>query len=137
MKLKPMLLWGRSKMVLLVLFLLFLTVQVSLMALGKKNIFVAMVPEVSMFSNKSTSVAYYGMEGCPHCIRFNPEWEKFETDAKQAGIVTQKYDARKDADKVKEAGVEGFPTVIITKEGSSYTYEGARKADALLEEVKK
>lgn len=137
MALKPILLWGRSKMALLVIFLIALSAYVAIVAMGKQNFFKAMIPEVSLFSNKSIVVEYYSMEGCPHCVRFNPEWEKFESEAKSNGITTQHYDARKDAEKAQKAGIEGYPTVVITKEGSSYTYEGPRKADALMAEVKK
>jgi len=135
--LKPILLWGRSKTALLVIFIICLSLYGMILAMGKKNFFSAMIPEVSLFSNKGAVVEYYAMEGCPHCIRFNPEWEKFETEAKANGITTHKYDARKDTEKVRQAGIEGFPTVMITKEGQSYTYEGPRKADALMTEVKK
>jgi glutaredoxin len=135
--LKPILLWGRSKMALLVIFLIALSGYIAIVALGKQNFFKMMVPEVSLFSNKSTMVEYYSMEGCPHCVRFNSEWEKFENEAKSNGITTHRYDARKDAEKVQQAGVEGFPTVMITKNGQTHTYEGARKADALMAEVKK
>lgn len=137
MAIKAVLLWGRSKMALFAIFVICLVAYITIVAMGKKNFFAAMVPEVSLFSNKSPLVEYYSMEGCPHCMRFNPEWEKFENEAKENGVTTKKYDARKDTEQVQKAGVEGFPTVIITKEGNSYTYEGPRKADALMSEVKK
>lgn len=84
------------------------------------------------------TVAYYTLNGCPHCTAFNPEWSAFVKQAATVpGLTTAKYDARENSDAVEKAGVEGFPTIIITKNGESYTYEGVRKADALMTEVKK
>jgi len=105
--------------------------------MGKKNIFALLVPEVQMFSNAGVTVSYYSMQGCPHCVRFNPEWEKFENEVKSdKSVKTAKYDARKDEAKVREAGVEGFPTVTITRNGKTDTYEGPRTVKGLLEAIR-
>lgn len=89
-------------------------------------------------SGAGITVAYYTLNGCPHCTAFNPEWTAFVEQAKAVGgITTVKYDARENSDAVEKAGVDGFPTIIITKNGKDSVYEGARKADALMAEVKK
>lgn len=83
-------------------------------------------------------VAYYHMEGCPHCVAFQPEWEKFEAEAKAkaAKIETAEYEARTDRDAVVAAGIEGFPTVLITPPGGApITYEGPRTAKDLMAAV--
>lgn len=90
-----------------------------------------------MFAGASTQIEYYTMAGCPHCEKFNPEWERLVGLAKAEGIQTVKYDAREDRDKVREAGVDGFPTIRLIRNGKSKTYEGPRKADAILAEAKK
>jgi thiol-disulfide isomerase/thioredoxin len=87
--------------------------------------------------NNGVKIEYYTMNGCPHCQRFNPEWEKLVELAKKEGIETVKYDAREDRDKVSAAGVDGFPTIRIVRNGKAVVYEGARKADAILAEAKK
>jgi glutaredoxin len=92
------------------------------------------VKTVEMFEGAGVSVDYYTLNGCPHCTAFNPEWAKFEVEAKKKGIQTAKYEAREHRDKIAEAGVDGFPTIMITKHGKRYVYEGPRKADALLAE---
>lgn len=84
-----------------------------------------------------TVVTYYTLNGCPHCTAFNPEWSVFEEKAKAMGVMTVKYDARENPDEVEKAGVDGFPTIQITKNGKTETFEGVRKADALIAEVKK
>ena len=102
--------------------------------------FPGMLP-VEGFESGVVKVDYYTLDGCPHCVAFNPEWAKFETEAKSSKspvIHAKKYEARANREAVEAAGVEGFPTVIITKpDGAAYTYEGSRKAKALMEEVKK
>jgi thiol-disulfide isomerase/thioredoxin len=105
------------------------------------------IPKIEAFENdgKVVKVAYYRMEGCPHCVAFQPEWEKFKkaaaaaaTGAEGSKIQTVEYEARTDREAVVAAGVEGFPTVLITKPGgTATTYEGPRTAEALMAEVKK
>jgi thiol-disulfide isomerase/thioredoxin len=87
--------------------------------------------------NSGIKIEYYTMNGCPHCQKFNPEWEKLVEMAKAEKIETVKYDARENRDKVAEAGVDGFPTIRIVRNGKAKVYEGARKADAILAEAKK
>lgn len=134
---RPVLLWGKSTFTIFLIFLVCVFVYTMVSTFMNKNVFTAIIPEVSLFSNKNTLVEYYSMQGCPYCVRFNPEWEKFEKESRSLAVTTQSYDARKDSEKVQKAGVEGFPTVMITKDGKTYTYEGPRTAAALLEEVKK
>lgn len=120
-----------------------LTMTVNYISSGKtylEKMFPGMLPAEG-FENAAVKVDYYTLDGCPHCVAFNPEWAKFETLAKASGspkVVATKYEARADREAVKAAGVEGFPTVIITKPGgAAYTYEGERKAAALMAEIKK
>lgn len=102
-----------------------------------KTMFSGVAAEVERFTGAaSTTVTYYTLNGCPHCTKFNPEWSAFEQMAKTEGIVTKKYDARTDREAVEKAGVDGFPTITITKNGNTTTYSGERKAGALMEAAK-
>jgi glutaredoxin len=106
-----------------------------------ESLFPGMLPAEGFENGGAVKVDYYTLDGCPHCVAFNPEWAKFETDAKSSKspvIQAKKYEARANREAVQAAGVEGFPTVMITKPGgATYTYEGSRTAKALMEEVKK
>ena len=137
-----------SRMVVIIIFTVFFLISLWLFYYTGKFIltgqtaFDSMVPSDVKLENFATgtgvTVAYYTLNGCPHCTAFNPEWDAFVSQAKAAGgITTMKYDARENREEVEKAGVDGFPTIIITKNGKSETYEGARKADALMAEVKK
>lgn len=101
-----------------------------------KTVFSDVASEVERFTGTGTTVTYYTLNGCPHCTKFNPEWAAFEEMAKVEGITTKKYDARTDRDAVEKAGVDGFPTITITKNGTTTTYSGERKAGALMEATK-
>jgi thiol-disulfide isomerase/thioredoxin len=60
------------------------------------------------------TVTYFFMETCPHCKNMKPEWDKFVTDAKAAGITTREASPNTNADLVREKKVSGFPTILIT-----------------------
>ena len=81
-------------------------------------------------------VTYYYLEGCPHCVSFMPEWEKFEAEAKSAGVATKKVEAHEDPEKISELGIKGFPTIMIEKGGKTVEYSGERTAAALKAAVK-
>jgi glutaredoxin len=101
-----------------------------------KTMFSGLATEIERFTGTGITVTYYTLNGCPHCTAFNPEWNAFEKMAKVEGITTQKYDARTDREAVEKAGVDGFPTITITKNGNTTTYSGERKAGALMEAAK-
>lgn len=117
----------------------FIAIQAWLISVGRSNFFSMIFPEVQMFTGKTVKVEYFSMAGCPHCVKFNPEWESFvEQAATMKGAVeTKKFDAREDSADVQKAGVDSFPTVLISKNGKATPYEGPRSAKALVAEVAK
>lgn len=73
----------------------------------------------------------YKADWCPHCQKCKPEWDKMEQNlqAKGVPVTTKVVDADASKTEVKEAGVEAFPTMIMTtSDGSKNTYKGPRKA---------
>lgn len=76
---------------------------------------------------------------CGYCIKFKPEWEKFQSMTKDNEyITTAHYDEanKKEMDKVttdKGYHIDGFPTLIITiNDNSPIYYKGERTADTIL-----
>ena len=67
---------------------------------------------------------------CPHCINFKGEWNKLEKEP----IETIQYDSDKDANKINERKITGFPTILLTKNGLSKKYVGERTAESILNE---
>jgi len=81
-------------------------------------------------------VLYYA-DWCPHCKPVVPEFNKLAPNGSVVvagqNVKVSKYEASKDADKIKAANVSGFPTIrYIDADGTSTEYRGARTADAFL-----
>lgn len=67
-------------------------------------------------------VLYYA-NWCPHCVDFEPIWNKLETKEKLKQMyIFEKYDCAKDKTCEKESAVEGFPTIIIYKNNNKILY---------------
>jgi len=75
-------------------------------------------------------VEYYYATWCHYCQEFSPQWEKFKNMINNK-IEAMEYEASKDADKVDENKITGFPTIMVTKDGNTMQYNGPRNADAL------
>ena len=59
---------------------------------------------------KGDMMVYFHMNGCPHCTKFNPEWEKF---ASSTQMKTKKVESKQMNAQEKQLGVDGFPTVML------------------------
>jgi len=75
------------------------------------------------------SCKFYSMKGCPHCVAFQSEWDKFEKTAPSMGVSAEQIDSSDE--RTRAAGVTSFPTVIINVSGKDTVYEGKRTASAL------
>jgi hypothetical protein len=80
----------------------------------------------------STVVTFYWMNGCGHCVAFEPEWATFNASL-PAGVTTKKVES-KDAPET----IRGFPTLTVKKGNAPpVTYTGDRTAAAINEFLKK
>lgn len=73
-----------------------------------------------------TFILYY-VEWCPHCKVVKPEWEKLEKDHELKMIEIKKVNCEENEDIVNELGIEGFPTILYTKNGKVEPYNGERE----------
>lgn len=82
-------------------------------------------------ADPATSIIEFYAPWCGHCKSFAPEYEKIASTLKGEIRV-----AKVDADEHKSLGgkfdVQGFPTIIIHKDGTGHTYKGGRSHDALI-----
>ena len=76
--------------------------------------------------HKIMFVLYY-VDWCPHCKTIKPEWEKLEQDTTLKNIVIDKVNCEKDEKAAEENNIEGFPTILFTKNGKVESYEGGRE----------
>jgi len=81
------------------------------------------------FTNASTKVIFYSMDGCPHCVAFQAEWDTFVASP-PPGVITEQI--KSDDKRAQSAGINGFPTITIASGSDDpVTYQGARTAAAL------
>lgn len=66
-----------------------------------------------------TSIELYYANWCPHCHNFMPAWEGIKKWCDEHGVEHQEYEDSKDRKIMEERGIQGFPTVLITRDGKS------------------
>ena len=72
---------------------------------------------------------FFKMNGCPHCVKMEPEWAKFEK-SNDSGIQCQAMEAGENKKEAKKYGVSGFPTLLmISGDKVIDTYNGERNAE--------
>jgi len=79
-----------------------------------------------------TEVILFHADWCGHCQAFKPQWEALKPILDQAGIKHSEYEDKKNKDKIKEAKIEGYPTIRIKKDNEEYEYMGPRSAIDIL-----
>ena len=86
------------------------------------------------------TLEYYFMKKCPHCVDFNPIWDKLSAKLKSENynVAMKKYDLQEKAnsEKISKNNVTGAPTIIMESKGKSIEFHGARSLDALVKFVK-
>jgi len=78
-------------------------------------------------------IVLYYVPWCPHCKNVMPEWNKLEQEAEKTGVAVEKVDCEEKPEEAQKQDVEGFPTIILFKDGKVVNYEGERTAEALKE----
>ena len=80
------------------------------------------------------SLVLYFHPSCAHCKKMMPEWHRLEAHHKNGlgkKINIKKVNAKLDPKAAAVAGVRGFPTVVLSKDGKDKVYTGPRKAEAI------
>jgi thiol-disulfide isomerase/thioredoxin len=81
----------------------------------------------------NTLTLYYA-DWCPHCKAVKPVFEtlKSESPLKVKGkmVFIEMAEADKDAEKIKAAGIKGFPTIKLQNESGSITEFDGERTDA-------
>ena len=73
-------------------------------------------------------LTYYHMDGCGHCKKFDPIWDKFIMTEKPDGIQHNKVEAK---DKPADVEVAGYPTIMLTNNGEKIAELEERTVDGL------
>jgi len=102
--------------------------------LGKNN--------TERFTNDSpASLKYFFMSACPHCVQFNSVWDelvnKSTKDPALKKVTFEKFDLNAEGSKMGDQyGVNGAPTVILTKDNKKVEFEGKREVKSLMDFIK-
>jgi thiol-disulfide isomerase/thioredoxin len=92
------------------------------------------------FGNADGKLVFYGASWCGFCTKFKPEFKQLGKSHTVNGKTIQviEYDADKHPQKIKEAGIEGFPTVhLYMKDGKKKVFNGDRTITGLKSFLKK
>jgi len=81
---------------------------------------------------KRTLVLFYA-PWCPHCKDIMPNWDALsKKHANDPSLKVQKVDCDAHPEQAKKNKVEGYPTIILFKDGKKIVYEsGARDVKSL------
>lgn len=80
-------------------------------------------------------VTLYYADWCGHCQKFKPEWQQVKEQLDKRGISHAEFEADRNSKEVQKAGIRGFPTIMIEKDGVKFEHKGPRSADAIINSV--
>jgi len=86
----------------------------------------------SMNKDKSTKLVYFYMDGCGHCKKFTPTWDKF-CSANSSTIKTYKFEQSQVKEQIDSYAISGFPAVLLLDENNAKIdeYNGQRTLEGL------
>ena len=76
-------------------------------------------PVVSGGENGAPKIVLYYVPWCPHCKDVMPEWNKLEQNMQGTQTEVKKVDCEANPQAAKEQDVNGFPTIILFKNGKA------------------
>ena len=80
-------------------------------------------------SNRRPRVIFFFMNGCPHCERTWPAWDKAKSQLRKVADIEE----RESAEVSPDDGVSSFPTIVVRKGDSEVKrVEGAQESSIKL-----
>jgi len=87
---------------------------------------------------KSLVLVEFYAPWCGHCKSLEPEYAKAAKELKKDGLYLAKVDATKEAELAKEYFVQGFPTIMLFRDGVKVSdYDGGRTSGEIIEYMRK
>ena len=81
------------------------------------------------FTSGETRVVFHKMEGCGHCVKFEPVWKQALTELPKN--ISSKMEIKAPGDALeKEYPVNGYPTIRVYKDGKMVEMTGERTLSA-------
>lgn len=82
------------------------------------------------FENESdASFKFFYVDWCPHCKTAKPEFESCANTS--VNFETINCESPENAELIKGYDIEGYPTIILEKDGVKIPYEGDRSTTAM------
>jgi thiol-disulfide isomerase/thioredoxin len=83
------------------------------------------------------TVYYFRNAGCPHCIKFDEEWNNLKSYLQNVNLVVIDVNDPSKKDIVFYYGVQGTPTILVITSERNLEYGGPHSAKALADFVTK
>ena len=80
----------------------------------------------------TTKVTLYYADWCHHCNKFKPEWDLLKQTFEKYGVEHAEFEDKQNPTEIKAAEIEGFPTIMITRDDHTYRYNGLGSAAEIL-----
>ena len=69
---------------------------------------------------------------CGHCKRLMPLWKQLQNKYKEdSETKVKQLNADENEQEAQDQEIEGFPTIILFKDGKKYTYDGERSLESI------
>ena len=86
--------------------------------------------------NPDKTFVFFKMNGCPHCVKMEPEWKKFVDN--NPDVNTETLEANADKSKAKKYNVTGYPSLLMVSGGKVIdTYAGERNSEGFAKFINK
>jgi len=82
--------------------------------------------------DKEVVIKLFYAPWCPHCKNMMSEWEKLPKKLNGTGVQVDKVDCDANPEVAKDNDVDGFPTIILFKDGKAIPFNGERTAEDIV-----
>ncbi len=83
------------------------------------------------FTGKGKELTLFYWKDCGHCKKMMPEWNKFQSTYKKAGITVNKVEKDQNPKAMQALNIQGFPSIMLLNNGKKVKdYEGERSLAA-------
>jgi len=91
-------------------------------------------------SPDKTSLVLFYADWCGHCKKLKPTWKECSEKAKKNGLNMVQINLGEGTEKDKELSeryqIDGYPTIMLFKNGKAIPYEGPRSEEGFLNALK-
>jgi hypothetical protein len=90
---------------------------------------------VGSSASKTAKLTMFGVEWCPHCVSTAPEFDALGSSMTigDTAVTLQRVNPEKDPQAAKGYSIDGYPTIILEKDGKQIKHSGPRTKDGFLQ----